>query len=75
MDSAARRRAEAGLLHLVRPVVAVPVPDVQIDQGPPLFGWHRLWKWAMAKPDDSAAKGANCQVWRQGWGSYVSGER
>jgi hypothetical protein len=38
--AAQRLRKEAALLGLVRPVVSLPVPDLVLQEGPPLFSRH-----------------------------------
>lgn len=38
--AAGRLRKEAALLGLVRPAVSLPVPDLVLEEGPPLFSRH-----------------------------------
>lgn len=35
---------EAGLLAVVRPAVTMPVPDLALHSGPPMFSWHHKLK-------------------------------
>lgn len=40
---AAARQAlvrEAGLLAVIRPAISMPVPDLTLQEGPPMFSWH-----------------------------------
>jgi len=60
-DAAAQRlRKEAALLRLVRPAVSLPVPDLALVEGPPLFsrhakipGEHLLAEHYAGLPDDA----------------------
>ena len=39
-EASARLRREAGLLAVIRPAVTMPVPDLALHDGPPLFSRH-----------------------------------
>lgn len=43
-EAEAALRREASLLKAVRPAVAIPVPDMILHEGPPLFSLHPLLK-------------------------------
>ncbi len=53
--AAASLRREADLLHVIRPRLPVPVPDMTLFEGPPLFSAHRTIAGDHLPPDAYAA--------------------
>ena len=43
-EAEARLRKEARLLEIIRPAVSIPVPDMKLHDGPPVFSAHRKLK-------------------------------
>ena len=47
-----RLRREAALLALVRPKLTLPVPDLHLVEGPPLFSWHEMLRGEQVQAAD-----------------------
>ena len=57
-----RLRREAALLAVVRPAVTLPVPDLHLVSGPPLFSWHRMLPGQQLLAGGYAGLAAGAQV-------------